>query len=314
MITVLGLALGVVFLLLPLGAAYIYGIGLSGRILASFVKMLLRVGILGAAMFFLMQSGSVWLSLLLSFLILVYSTLVVCVKSRLHAGQFLIPVGAGMLVAVLVAGSLLLFANISMGSDFCVRYVLPVVALLSGGIIEPVGKSLTVYYMGLRHHNHLYYYMLGNGASRVEALHYLQRRAVMQAFVPGLRVMSAIGVGVSPVVMWTMLMCGRSAVEAACWQILIILSVFASSVAAVIVVLIVARRYVIDGYARIKTADGKTGDDAQPKPAAEGNGHEDRVCRDVPAADAAEGVADGSISFGCSEANDETNDIKANEE
>lgn len=257
MITVLGLALGVVFLLFPLCVAYIYGAGMSGRILVSFVKMLLRVGVFGAIMYFLMQSGSVWLSILLSFIVLAYSVLTVCVKARLRVGQFLVPVGAGMLVTVLAAGSLLLFANISVGGDFCVRYVLPVVALLSGGMAEPMSKALAVYYMGLRHHNHLYYYLLGNGASRVEALRYLQRRAVMQSFVPGLRTMSVMGAGVSPVMMWTMLMCGRSAVEAACWQVLVILGVFASSVAAVVVALVVARRYVIDGYARIKTADGK---------------------------------------------------------
>lgn len=257
MITVLGLALGVVFLLFPLCVAYMYSAGMSGRILVSFVKMSLRVGVFGAIMYFLMQSGSVWLSLLLSFIVLAYSVLTVCVKARLRICQFFVPVGAGMFVTVLVAGSLLLFANISIGEDFFVRYVLPVVALLSGGMAEPVSKALAVYYMGLRHHNHLYYYLLGNGASRVEALRYLQRRAVMRSFVTGLRTMSAMGVGVSPVMMWAMLMCGRSAVEAACWQVLIVLGVFASSVSAVIVALIVARRYVIDGYARIKATDDK---------------------------------------------------------
>lgn len=257
MITVLGLALGAVFLLLPLCVAYIYGIGMNRRLLVAFAKMLLRVGIFGAVMYFLMQSGGVWLSLLLSLLLVAYSTLVVCVKARLRVAQFLVPVGVGMLVSVAVSGSILLFANISMGGDFCVRYVLPVVALLSGGMAEPVGKALSVYYAGLLHHNHLYYYLLGNGASRIEAMRYLQRHAVMQSFVPGLRTMSAIGVGVSPVMMWTMLMGGMSAVEAACWQMLIVLGVFASSVMAVVVALVVARRYVFGGYARIKAADGK---------------------------------------------------------
>lgn len=264
MITIFGLALGVIFLLLPLCVAYAYGIGMSGRILASFVKMLLRVGIVGVAMYFLLQWGSVWLSILFAVALVFYSTLVVCVKARLRIGLFLMPVGVGMLVSVAVSGSLLLFANISIGNDFSTRYMLPVVALLTGGMAEPVSKALSVYYMGLRHHNHLYYYLLGNGGSRTEAMRYLQRRAVMQSFVPGLKMMGAIGVGVSPVMMWTMLMCGLSAVEAACWQVLIVLGVFASSVAAVVATLMVARRYVLDGYARIKVADDKLKKDSEP--------------------------------------------------
>lgn len=254
MITILGLALGAAFVLLPLCAAYVYGIGMASRVISATAKMLLRIGLSGLAMYFLLQSGSVWLSLLLALALMAYHALSVCVGARLGVVRFFIPIGVGMLVVVAIVASLLLFANISVGKDFCVRYVVPVAALMSGGMVEPMAKAMATYYMGLRHHNHLYYYLTGNGASRAEALRYLQRRAVEQALAMGTKNISAIGAGVSPVMMWALLMGGRSAVEAAGWQVLVSLGAMASSVMAVVVAVAVARRYVVDGYSRLRDA------------------------------------------------------------
>ena len=255
MITILGLALGALFLVIPLCVSYIHKVNLGGKIVSAFIKMMLRMGMIGLTMYYLIDSGSIVVSGIIAFAITLYYIVSVVVRARLSLVQFLVPVATGLLGAVVVAGSLLLFANISIGSDFCMRYVLPVVALLSGGIVWPMAKALSTYYMGLRHHNHLYYYLIGNGASSREALRYLQRRAIEQSMQPGIRTMATMAAGTSPVVMWSMLMSGKSALEAAGWQVLIVLAVFASSVVAVCVALEVARRYVVDGYAMLKIKD-----------------------------------------------------------
>ena len=257
MITILGLVLGTIFIVVPLCVACFYHLRLCNKLLLAFVKLLLRVGVIGVLMQLLLIADSIVLDTLSVLLLIVYSAFSVVVKARLRVAQFLLPVAAGMLSAVLVCGSLLLFANISIGGDFFVRYVLPAVALLAGGIVVPMAKALATYYAGLLHHNHLYYYLLGNGASRGSALFYLQRRAIESSFLPGMKTMSTMAVGVSPVIVWTMIMCGMSALEAAGWQLLVVLAVYCSSVVAVVVALVVARHYVIDGYANIKVE--KTG-------------------------------------------------------
>ena len=44
-------------------------------------------------------------------------------------------------------------------------------------------KALSVYYMGLKYHNQLYYYyLLGNGATHSEAVAYFVRRALEKVF------------------------------------------------------------------------------------------------------------------------------------
>lgn len=261
MITILGLALGALFIAVPLCVAQAYGVALGGKIAAAFAKMLLRVGVCGLAVHYLVQSGSMLLCGVMALVVAMYYVVSVVVRARLSLVQFIVPVGAGLLGAVTVAASVLLFANVAVGSDFCLRYALPVVAMLSGGIADPMAKALATYYMGLRHHNHLYYYLIGNGASVGEALRYLQKRALEKSMQPGVRTMATTAAGVSPVVMWTMLMGGRTALEAAAWQVLLTAAVFAAAVVAVWIALEVARKYVVDGYAMLKvkgaSADGK---------------------------------------------------------
>lgn len=261
MITILGLALGALFIAVPLCVAQAYGVALGGKIAAAFAKMLLRVGVCGLAVHYLVQSGSMLLCGVMALVVAMYYVVSVVVRARLSLVQFIVPVGAGLLGAVMVAASVLLFANVAVGSDFCLRYALPVVAMLSGGIADPMAKALATYYMGLRHHNHLYYYLIGNGASVGEALRYLQKRALEKSMQPGIRTMATTAAGVSPVMMWTMLMGGRTPLEAAAWQVLLTAAVFATAVVAVWIALEVARKYVVDGYAMLKVkgaADDKS--------------------------------------------------------
>lgn len=255
MITILGLVLGTLFIAVPLCVAYFYRLAMCRRLLLAFVKLLLRMTVVGGLVYLLLQTGSIVLDVFCALAIIAYFAFSVVVKARLSVSLFLLPVSAGMLSAVLLCGSLLLFANISIGGDFFVRYVLPVVALLLGGIVVPMARALSTYYAGLRHHNNLYYFLIGNGASHDGALLYLQKRAIESSFLPGMKTMSAMAVGVSPVITWTLVMCGKSAFEAAGWQVLVVLAVFCSSVVAVVVALAIARHYVIDGYANIRVGE-----------------------------------------------------------
>ena len=116
--------------------------------------------------------------------------------------------------------------------------------------------SLSAYYDGLRHHNQLYFYLLGNGATHAEALDAFVRRALEKAVVPGLSQMATMVVGTSPVIMWTVVMCGSGALEAAAFQLLVMAAVFCASVLSVLLSVTLTRRYMFDEYSRLKPLRG----------------------------------------------------------
>ena len=250
----LGMALVAILILIPLCGVYFCHLGLEKMLLFSIGKFFLRVGVLSGAMAFLVQNHSVWLCILFIALFAVYTIFTVVVKSGLPVKTYVLPVSAGLVVATGICCCVLAFAVISMDAGMAERFVLPLFALLCGSIVSPMAKSLTIYYMGLRHHNHLYYFLVGNGATRKEALDYLLRRALRKSVICGVRTVSATLVSVSPVVMWIMILCGKQVLDAMAMQLLVTLAGLAASVLSVWVALFVARRYVVDGYARIKDA------------------------------------------------------------
>lgn len=261
MISSVGLVIGVIFLLVPLIVAYIYRIDMPRHILVSFCRMLFRLVILAIVLYYLMQWDNWLTNIAFMFLVVGYSSVSVLVKTRLRVRQYGIPVASGLLVATLLAtcGILLIVAL----SDNVVnsRFFLPFIGFMSGGVVEGQSKALSVYYSGLRNHNQLYYYLTGNGATREEALNYLMRRAVQKSLLPSIGKMAGMAVGVVPVVVWTMIMCGSTIFDAIAMQIILTLAVFFASVIAVIVSLTVARRYSLNIYGSIISKAPNNADD-----------------------------------------------------
>lgn len=65
MITMLGIGLMAILIILPLLAASVFRVDALKTVFAALVKMLVRVGVLGAAVYYLVEAGSVWLDVVL---------------------------------------------------------------------------------------------------------------------------------------------------------------------------------------------------------------------------------------------------------
>ena len=173
-----------------------------------------------------------------------------------------VPVVAAVAVSVIVVSAWLLLVTLGTGALVSPRFFLPIVGILSGTAITACSDSLSAYYDGLRHHNQLYFYLLGNGATHAEALDTFVRRALEKAVMPGLSQMATVVVGTAPVMMWTMIMCGQGAIEAAAFQLLVMAAAFCVSVMSVLLAVILTRKYMFDEYSRLNTL--RKADDKEP--------------------------------------------------
>lgn len=256
-ITLIGFLLGMLLLALPLALMHRYGLRIStGRALSAIVRMVVYVGIVGGAMYTLQKHGGVGMSLLFVLVLIVLSSVTAILRSRLSLRVMFVPVTAAVAVSVVVTGVWLLLAAFGTGALVSPRFFLPVAGILSGVTITVCADSLSAYYDGLRHHNQLYFYLLGNGATHAEALDAFVRRALEKAVVPGLSQMATMVVGTSPVIMWTVVMCGSGALEAAAFQLLVMAAVFCASVLSVLLAVTLTRRYMFDEYSRLKPLRG----------------------------------------------------------
>lgn len=248
--------------LVPFFIIQLYGMRLMKKATAAFVGMLLKYAVVCLLLVGTAMAGAVWADVLASLLFIIMSAIVVTRRAKLAMGVHLMPVLVGTAVSVVLFTLYEVF--IVMGSaaaDVSTR-LLPLVALLCGGIMEINARALTFYNMGLQHHAHLYHYLLANGATPSDALFYFRKRAMERTVLHGVSRMSLSVVASTPWVLWTLLLCHQSWATAVVLQIALMVAAIAAALVSMAVSLYMAGRYMPDGYTLLQAAEA--GRAAQP--------------------------------------------------
>lgn len=248
--------------LMPFFIIQLYGMRLMKKATAAFVGMLLKYAVVCLLLVGTAMAAAVWADMLASLLFIIMSAIVVTRRAKLAMGVHLMPVLVGTAVSVVLFTLYEVF--IVMGSaaaDVCTR-LLPLVALLCGGIMEINARALTFYNMGLQHHAHLYHYLLANGATPTDALFYFRKRAMERTVLHGVSRMSLSVIASTPWVLWTLLLCQQSWVTAVVLQIALMVAAIAAALVSMAVSLYMAGRYMPDGYTLLQAAEA--GRAAQP--------------------------------------------------
>lgn len=264
-ITLFGVLAGLVILLLPLYALNEFRVPIIGMVVRAFVRVTVVLMLIGVCLYFIFRWNHWAVSVVSALVMVAVGILVTVRRARLQhitggwsaVMQWAIPIGAGILAAVLVVGAWTLLLMLGVRRPLEAQYMIPVVGLLVGSIAGTLPQALSTYFSGLQHHGQLYYYMLGNGSSHGEALSWFVRRALEKSVLPHLSQMSMLFLAAAPMAMWAMLLSGVSVVDAVVVQLLLLVSTFSASVIAIVVTLFVARRYAFDAYSRLNTTTPK---------------------------------------------------------
>lgn len=251
------LAICIVILLLCIPAYIIFSfkLNLLNKFAMSVVKMLAYLVLTGVFLYYISIWNSVLINLLWMVLMAAVSAIVTVSKARLKINQLFLPSFIGALSVVVVMGCAILFAVFSFKNMFDARYMIPVTGFLIGSIIENNAKSLETYYSGLKNHNALYYYLLGNGATHGQAVNYFVKRALEKNMIPVLCKMAYIVIGVTPMILWSMILSGTAIADAVFFEILILSAMLAAAPVSLLITLTLARRHFFDAYGQLKDMD-----------------------------------------------------------
>lgn len=248
--------------LVPFFIIQLYGMRLMKKATAAFIGMLLKYAVVCLLLVGTAVAATVWADVLASLLFIIMSAIVVTRRAKLAMGVHLMPVLVGTAVSVVLFTLYEVFIVMgSVAADVSTR-LLPLVALLCGGIMEVNARALTFYNMGLQHHAHLYHYLLANGATPTDALFYFRKRAMERTVLHGVSRMSLSVVASTPWVLWTLLLCHQSWVTAVVLQIALMVAAIAAALVSMAVSLYMAGRYMPDGYTLLQAAEA--GRAAQP--------------------------------------------------
>lgn len=251
-ISVLGLVLGLLLFALPIYIIYAFDLRLMRRLLKSLAMMAVMVSAFGAITALLMTCNILWVNLLVGVALALLSSVVVVLRSGLRQRRLLLPVMAASVAPLLLVSLYVLLLVLSLKEPFDTRFFIPMLGLMVGMASGLIARALHAYYMGLAHHNELYYYLLGNGATHREAVRHFVRRGFQAALVPVMRQMSGMFLTMAPALMLGLVMSGVGVWTAALLEVVVLLAVTVYALTTFWLAILLSRRYAFDEYERLR--------------------------------------------------------------
>lgn len=250
--TIFKFVLGLIPLLLVLYVLYAFRVAVLRQLVMAMLQMVGVTTATAVCLYLVVRADSLLVSILFVVVMAVAGAVLTLRKSHVANGKYIIPIAVGTLLSVVVLTVYALLLVFSAGNPFNARMLVPLAGMLTGAMVGANAKALAAYYAGLRHHNALYYYLIGNGATHGEAVRYFFKRSLEAGATAWGRMMSYIAIGSTPVIMWAMVMNGSGIAVALAWQLLLVALMFAASVFSIVVTLFAARRYSFDEYDKLK--------------------------------------------------------------
>ena len=124
--------------------------------------------------------------------------------------------------------------------------------MILGNMLSANVIALNSFYGSLNRERQLYRYLLGNGASPSEALTPFMREARIKSFNPTIAAMAVMGLIALPGTMTGQILGGSSPSVAIKYQIMLMITIFASSLISVLLTLWISRKKTFDKYGMTK--------------------------------------------------------------
>lgn len=229
-ISYVNILFGALLLAVPAYAVYAYDRLMWRKTAVAVARMLVQLLVMGGCLWALYRLDSPWLNLLwLSLLVMATSFLLVS-RARVRSRVLFWPACAAMFVSVLLVTAYLLGIVFHPEGAWNTRWFVPVTGVLMAHILSTNIPAVRTYFDSLRQDTLPYLTLLGNGASRRQALAPYLTRALKSLAVPAIANLSVMGLFVMPMLLSGLLLGGLSPVAAVFTFVVLTLACLAASV------------------------------------------------------------------------------------
>lgn len=251
-LTYMGLGIGMLMMLVPYYFLWRFRTGLLWAALLSTIRMTIQLLLIGMYLRYLFIWDSAWVNVLWMVMMAVIASHTAVSRTALRKKVLFVPVFVGLLVTVLLVALYFLGAVMRINDVFAARYFIPVVGVLFGNMLTVNVMALNVYYSDLQREQQMYYYLLGNGATRFEAVLPFLRSAVAKSFSPCIANMAVLGIVSFPGTMIGQIIGGSMPEVAIKYQLMISVITIVASMLSLVVTIALSMRRTFDGYGRLK--------------------------------------------------------------
>jgi putative ABC transport system permease protein len=218
------LAFAASLVLLNAALSLLLQVGLARELLIAAARAIVQLLLVGLVLRTVFQLQSAWL--VVAVLLAMFASAsyeILSRQERRFVGLWRVGIGAGttMLATLFVTG----FALLTLRPEpwFSPQVVIPLVGIVLGNVMNGVSISLNAFNTGLVRERAAIEARLALGATRYAALKAMQRSALRSGMIPIINQMSAAGIITLPGMMTGQILAGMAPLDAAKYQILILL-------------------------------------------------------------------------------------------
>ncbi len=241
-IGVLGLALGYLLLLIPLGLMVWLKVPLLGQLGVGALRMTAQLVFVGLYLHVIFELNHWALTLLWILVMLGVADLSVLRSVGLRVQRLWWPLAIALVLGTAVP--LLYFVGVILQVPNLLeaQYAIPIAGMILGNCLRADIVGISSFYEALRTHERAYLLTLSQGATQQEALRPFLREAFQAALSPTLASMATIGLVSLPGMMTGILMAGASPMAAIKYQIAIMIAILTGTAITVVLGLLLSAR------------------------------------------------------------------------
>ncbi|MEG1581119.1 MAG: ABC transporter permease [Bacteroidaceae bacterium] len=247
------LLIGLLLLALPIYYLHKYKTGMVKATLVATIRMCVQLLLIGLYLKYLFEWNNAWINTLWVVLMVLIASQTAVQRTRLRKRVLLVPVAVGFLTTAVLIGFYFLGLVLHLNNVFSAQYFIPIFGILMGNMLSVNVVALNTYYDGLNREQQLYYYLLGNGATRAEATAPFMRSAIRKAFSPCIANMAVMGLVALPGTMIGQILGGSQPHIAIKYQMMIIVITFAASMLSLIIAVTLSARSSFDDCGRLRS-------------------------------------------------------------
>ena len=252
----INLLLGLLLLAVPGYLIYIYDRQKLHKAVKAVVRMAVQMSVVGAGLWFLYRYDSVWLCLVWLALLVVAAAFLIVSRTNMPSRVLMLPACVAMFVSVLAVSTYVLYGVLRPEDPMSTRWLVPVMGVLMAHVLTTTIHGVRTYFDSLRQDSLPYYTLLGNGATRLQALAPYITRALRSLMVPAIGNFSVMGLFVMPMLLSGLLIGGMKPVEAVLAFVAIMFAAVTASVLSLLLTLWLSDRKSFNRQGRL-TIDSK---------------------------------------------------------
>ena len=243
---------GYFLLLVPIFVFRYYKTGLLVPTLISMGRMSLQLFLVGLYLKYIFQFNNAFVNLGWVLIMVLVTAYTIVNRSNLPKKMLFIPVFIALIISISLVDAFLLGIVLKLDFIFDARYLIPITGMLIGNSLTNTVIAIDFFYSRIRQQQNTYRFALANGASQSEAVQIFIRDAVKKAMNPTIASTAVMGIVSLPGMMTGQILGGSDPTVAIKYQILIMLTIFVSSLVTILLSILFCNKKAFDEFGNLR--------------------------------------------------------------